>query len=81
MGLAYLGHRIPGMRACTAIRRALGERSLGDALVIFRPERPLRELPVALVEGLREDQLRCYPDEKGLAVLLEGPALPAKDTP
>lgn len=81
VGLAYLGHRIKEMRACTAIRRALGGRDLGGALVIIRPARALADLSVALVEGLREDQRRCYPEERGLAVLLEGPAALEEDKP
>jgi hypothetical protein len=81
VGLAYLGHRIPDMRVCTALRRALGGRDLGGALVIIRPARALADLPVALVDGLREDQRRCYPEENGLAVLLEGPAAPDEDKP
>lgn len=72
VGLAYLGRRIPDMRACAAIRRALGLKDLGGALVMLRPDRPLSELAVALVEGLREDQLHCYPEEKGLAVIIDG---------
>lgn len=81
VALSYLGRRIPDMRACTAIRRALGDRDLGGALVMLRPTKPLAELPVALVDGLREDQRRCYPEEKGLAVLLDGLTTRDEETP
>ena len=79
VALSYLGHRSPDLRVCSATRRALGGRDLGGALLIIRPARALADLPVALVEGLREDQRRCYPEERGLAVLLEGPTAPSEE--
>jgi hypothetical protein len=81
VALEYLGLRSQARRVCTTIRRALGRSDLGGALVLLQPERDLELLSVALVEGLRQDLLRCYPDESGLAVLLPGPASQKKDTP
>lgn len=71
VGVAYLGHRVKDLRVCSAIRRALGWQDLKSALVVIRPARPLAQLKVALVEGLRADQQRCYPEERGLAVLID----------
>lgn len=71
VGVAYLGHKSAAQRVCTAVRRALGWRTLQDALVIFQPTLPLSKLQVALVEGLRADQNRCYPEERGLAVIVD----------
>jgi hypothetical protein len=81
VALEYLGLRTLARRVCTTIRRALGRTDLGGALVLLQPERDLELLPVALVEGMRQDLLHCYPDENGLAVLLPGPASQTKDTP
>jgi hypothetical protein len=71
VGVAYLGHRSAALRVCTAVRRALGWPTLRGALVILQPVKPLAELQVALVEGLRADQNRCYREERGLAVILD----------
>lgn len=71
VGVAYLGHKSAAQRVCTAVRRALGWRTLRDALVILQPALPLSMLQVALVEGLRADQNRCYPEERGLAVIVD----------
>jgi len=71
VGVAYLGHKSAAQRVCTAVRRALAWRSLRDALVIVQPALPLSRLQVALVEGLRADQNRCYPEERGLAVIVD----------
>lgn len=71
VGVAYLGHRSAALRVCTAVRRALGWRSLREALVVLQPAEPLAKLQVALVEGLRADQNRCYPEERGLAVIVD----------
>ncbi|MBU1410004.1 hypothetical protein KKC22_00675 [Myxococcota bacterium] len=76
VGLSYLGARVGDMRLCSSVRRVLGLRDLGGALVVIETARPLRDLPVALVEGLNADQLRCYEEEKGLAVLVESTADP-----
>ena len=72
VGLTYLGAQVPALRLCSSVRRVLGLKDLGGALVVIELERPLRRLPVALVEGLTADQLHCYEDEKGLTVLVEG---------
>jgi hypothetical protein len=78
VGLSYLGARVGDLSLCSSVRRALGLRDLGGALVVIETALPLRGLPVALVEGLNADQLRCYEEEKGLAVLVEGAADPVR---
>ena len=81
IGVAYLGHRSPALRVCSAVRRSLGGRDLNEALIIIRTTRPLRDLPVALVEGLRSDQRRCYREERGLAVLVDTDGKRQRTTP
>ncbi|MFH2008535.1 MAG: hypothetical protein ABI333_18250 [bacterium] len=71
VGMVYLGHSSAALRVCTAVRRTLGWRTLREALVILQPAVPLAALQVALVEGLRADQNRCYPEERGLAVIVD----------
>jgi hypothetical protein len=81
VGVAYLGHRSAALRVCTAVRRALGWPTLRDALVILQPAKPLAKLQVALVEGLRADQNRCFREERGLAVILDPNPDDAKTAP
>lgn len=81
VGVAYLGHKSAALRVCTAVRRALGWRNLREALVMLQPAVPLARLQVALVEGLRADQHRCYPEERGLAVIVDPDTNPRKTTP
>ncbi|HEY4238804.1 MAG TPA: hypothetical protein VGM88_03280 [Kofleriaceae bacterium] len=56
---------------CKTVAAALGETSLEKDLVIFAPARPIRELPVALYDGLAGEVGRCFADLRGYATLVE----------
>lgn len=76
IGVAYLGDDNPALRMCAVVAAQLGLRDLGGQLVVMVPERPLLELVVALVEGLRRDQERCLHDQGAPAVLLDAGGSP-----
>jgi hypothetical protein len=70
IGAVYAATTQPQLRLCTQIRSLLGLPHLRGQLILFVPALPLRELPIALVEGLRHDQEYCYDDERGIAALI-----------
>jgi hypothetical protein len=74
VGLAYLGDRSAEMRVCRIAQ--LHGADLAHDIVVIAPERPLADLPHALVDGLHADIDRCG----GLAVIVDalarGPAKP-----
>jgi hypothetical protein len=74
VALAYLGDRSPEMQLCAVARR---HATVDGRLVVIAPERPLADLTVALVRGLRRDVDRCG---GALAVIAE-PTPAEEDTP
>jgi hypothetical protein len=78
VGVAYLGDDNPALRVCAVVAAHLGLTDLGGQLVVMVPDRPLVELVVALVEGLRRDQERCLRDQGAPAVLLDAAGAPAE---
>jgi hypothetical protein len=71
VALAYLGDRAAELRICRIVAVHLGQPDLAHHLVILAPEKPLADLPHALVEGLRRDVERCLHDQQGLAVIVD----------
>lgn len=71
VALAYLGDRAAELRICRIVAVHLGAPDLAHHLVILAPEKPLADLPHALVEGLRRDVERCLHDQQGLAVIVD----------
>jgi hypothetical protein len=71
VAVRYLGERNPELRVCSVVRQTLERDDLDGALVIIVPEVGLGELVVALVDGLRRDQERCFGDEGALGVVVE----------
>jgi hypothetical protein len=80
IALAYLGDRAAELRICRIVAVHLALPDLADHLVILAPEKPLADLPHALVEGLRRDVERCLDDQQGLAVIVD-PTAAAKMAP
>lgn len=76
VGVAYLGDDSAALRICSLVRTQLGLADLDQHIVVIVPERPLVELVVALVEGLRRDQARCLADDGAPAVLLDSGGMP-----
>ena len=70
IAVVYLGEQSPELSLCSRVRVVLGLRDLADHLVVFVPDAPLDQLPVALVDGLRRDQERCLTGEGGVGVLV-----------
>ena len=70
VAVAYVGDRQKDLRLCTRVRVTLGLADLSDRLVVVAAESALQDLPVALVDGLRRDQERCFLDEHGVSVLV-----------
>jgi biopolymer transport protein ExbD len=68
--VVYVGDRSTDLRLCTRVRVTLGLDDLVDRLVVVAADASLGELPVALVDGLRRDQERCFIDERGVSVLV-----------
>jgi hypothetical protein len=71
VALAYLGDRAAELRICRIVAVHLALPDLAQHLVILAPEKPLADLPHALVEGLRRDVERCLHDQQGLAVIVD----------
>jgi hypothetical protein len=71
IALAYLGDRAAELRICRIVTVHLGQPDLAHHLVILAPEKPLADLPHALVDGLRRDVERCLHDQQGLAVIVD----------
>jgi hypothetical protein len=71
IALAYLGDRAAELRICRIVAVHLALPDLAEHLVILAPEKPLADLPHALVEGLRRDVERCLDDQQGLAVIVD----------
>jgi hypothetical protein len=69
--LIYLGNAQPARRVCNVVAAQLPGRTLANTLVIIELSGPVTELPVALVNGLRQDQERCAREHAATAVLLE----------
>lgn len=67
VALAYLGDRSADLQLCAVARRYA---AIDGRLVVLAPARPLVDLPVALVRGLRRDVERCA---GGLAVIADPP--------
>ncbi len=71
VGIAYLGDRAAALRVCGVVARELRAADLPGHVVAIAPAVALRELPVALVAGLRRDVLRCQGEQHALAVIVE----------
>jgi hypothetical protein len=65
VALAYLGDRSAELQLCAVAGRYA---VIEGRLVVFAPERPVADLPVALVNGLRRDVDRCA---NAMAVIAE----------
>lgn len=76
VAIAYLGDRSSELRLCKQAALHLGAADLAAYLVIVTPERPLAELTVALVAGLRRDADRCLGEQRAVAVLVDPAAMP-----
>ena len=76
IALAYLGDRAAELRICRIVAVHLAQADLAHHLVILAPEKPLADLPHALVEGLRRDVERCLHDQQGMAVIVDPSAIP-----
>jgi hypothetical protein len=77
IALAYLGDRAADLRVCRVVAVHQQLSDLNSFLIIFAPDKPLADLPHALVEGLRRDVERCLHDQQGLAVIVD-PTMVAK---
>jgi hypothetical protein len=75
IALAYLGDRAAELRICRIVAVHLAQADLAHHLVILAPEKPLADLPHALVEGLRRDVERCLHDQQGMAVIVDPSAV------
>jgi len=73
IGLAYLGDRAAELRLCRTLARQLGVTDLADHLVIVAPDRAVRDLPYALVDGLVRDVERCRTEQRAATVIVEPP--------
>lgn len=69
VNLAYLGDRSADFQLCSIVERY---RRVDDHLIAVTPDRPLADLPLNLVEGIRRDLDRCRA-LGGLAVIVEPP--------
>jgi len=56
VALAYIGDRSPELQLCPIAARLV---PIDGRLIVIAPERPLADLPVALVAGMRRDIDRC----------------------
>lgn len=79
--VVYAGDERPELRLCREVADSLGATRLDRALVLVSTERPLRQLGVALVGGLRRDIARCYDDVGATALLVVAPDEPTGATP
>ena len=68
--VVYAAEDRPELRLCNVIVAALGAEVVNGALALVTTERPLRELPYALVQGLRSDTARCLQDAGAYALLI-----------
>jgi hypothetical protein len=70
--IEYRGSDEKEHRVCEIARRELDlEPDLARALVVISTEKPLAELPYALVAGLMRDATRCMDDANGFALLVD----------
>lgn len=80
VAVTYLGERSAALRVCRLTALHLRRDDLARYLVILAPARPLADLPHALVEGLKNDLVRCAAEQQGTAVIVE-PASPGSPAP
>jgi hypothetical protein len=74
--LVYPGDRSPDLRVCRIAALRLGVPDLSEHIVVITPEVPVRDLTVALAEGLDRDVNRCLDDQRSLAILVDPSTLP-----
>lgn len=71
VAVAYLGDRLSELRICRLLVLRTGLADLRGRLVVIAPDRPLDQLAVALVAGLRRDAERCQREQQGAAVVVD----------
>jgi hypothetical protein len=79
--VVYAGDERPELRLCREVADSLGLDRLDRGLILVTTERPLRQLGVALVGGLRRDIARCYDDVGATALLVVTPDDPTGAAP
>ncbi len=75
--VAYAAVERPDQRLCKLVAHAVAE-DLAGALILISTEQNLRDMPYALVRGLRADAARCVDDAGAYALLVRPTDIPPR---